>query len=141
MPSRRWSGGTKKPASAALTARSARLMPPAVFCSSPSTIRNVVVLPQPDGASRVTNSPRSILRLTLSTATTSPNWRLTSSTRTAGIFCILSQRADALLDQFQLHPAKEDDEQHHQQADDADLLGLAVGPKLEQHDREYFGAD
>ena len=85
MPSWRRSGGTKKPASASLTIRSPMLMRPAEFCSSPATMRSVVVLPQPDGPSSVTNSPGSTDRSILLTATTLPKWRLTPSISTPDI--------------------------------------------------------
>ncbi len=47
-------------------------MVPPQGCSSPAMARNVVVLPQPDGPSSVTSSPRATLKLTPSTAMTSP---------------------------------------------------------------------
>ena len=58
-----------------------RLIRPLVFCSRPATIRRVVVLPQPDGPSSVTNSPSATRRSTSFTATNSPNFRLTFSGR------------------------------------------------------------
>src|ERR1700731_3436314 len=60
-------------------------MRPAVLRSRPATIRSVVVLPQPEGPSNVTNSPGSTVRLKRSTATTPPNAQLTSSITSAGI--------------------------------------------------------
>ena len=70
-----------------LTSRSAaeRLVtsrPPMRICpllaiSSPAIMRNVVVLPQPDGPSRVTSLPGSMVNDTLSTAVTSPYRLLT----------------------------------------------------------------
>src|SRR5579862_3691391 len=41
-------------------------------CSKPAMIRNVVVLPEPEGPSSVKNSPSATCRSTFSTATTSP---------------------------------------------------------------------
>ena len=49
MPSLRWSGGTNSPAAASLTSRPPITMLPVSFCSSPATMRSVVVLPQPAG--------------------------------------------------------------------------------------------
>src|SRR4051794_25096823 len=46
---------------------------PTVGCSSPATIRSVVVLPQPDGPSRAKNEPCGMLRLRSSTAVNGPN--------------------------------------------------------------------
>ena len=47
-------------------------MLPLAGCSRPAMARKVVVLPQPDGPSRVTCSPRSTVKLTPLTATASP---------------------------------------------------------------------
>src|SRR5258706_3276032 len=55
---------------------------PLVGCWKPAIIRRVVVLPQPDGPSRVRSSPGSTARLTASTARTSPAtaWRKRTET-------------------------------------------------------------
>jgi hypothetical protein len=45
---------------------------PSLAISRPAIIRRVVVLPQPDGPSSVTNLPASMENDTLSTAVTSP---------------------------------------------------------------------
>ena len=45
---------------------------PALAISSPAIMRRVVVLPQPEGPSRVTSLPGSIVNDTSSTAVTSP---------------------------------------------------------------------
>ena len=51
---------------------------PLVISSSPATIRSAVVLPQPEGPTRIRNSPSSTSRLRRSTARTSvPNCLLT----------------------------------------------------------------
>ena len=47
-------------------------MRPSSGVSSPATMRRSVVLPQPEGPSRAKNSPSSMDRDTLSTATTLP---------------------------------------------------------------------
>src|SRR5438477_3551137 len=52
-------------------------------CSKPAMIRNVVVLPDPDGPSSVKNSPAVTCRSTLSTATTSPYVFLIPATATS----------------------------------------------------------
>src|SRR5579862_7451467 len=54
---------------------------PSVGVSNPATIRSSVVLPHPEGPSRAKNSPSSIARLTLSTATTLPKRLVTFSKR------------------------------------------------------------
>src|SRR4029450_1357582 len=53
------------------TRRSPMYISPAEMSSSPATIRNVVVLPHPEGPTNTTNSLSSISRFTLFTATTS----------------------------------------------------------------------
>src|ERR1700680_4394535 len=73
------------PAAGSLATTSPIRMRPAELRSSPATMRSVVVLPQPDGPSSVTNSPDSTVRLKRSTATTAPNAQLTSSITSAGI--------------------------------------------------------
>src|SRR5689334_17328067 len=58
---------------------------PWVGCSKPAMTRRLVVLPQPDGPSRLRNSPGSIARSTLSRPTTPPGNRLESvSSSTTG---------------------------------------------------------
>ncbi len=89
MPSRRRSAGTKIERSASLTTASPMLMRPVVFCSRPAIMRSVVVLPQPEGPSSVRNSPASTFRLTRSTASAGPKVRLTFSSRTAVMGCLL----------------------------------------------------
>src|SRR5262249_19935184 len=85
MPSLRRSGGTNRPAAASLTTRSPIAIEPVSLRSSPATMRKVVVLPQPEGPSRVTNSPCSIARSMPSTAFTSPKCRRTWSRATLGM--------------------------------------------------------
>src|SRR6185436_9825383 len=84
MPSLRWSGGTNSPVAASLTSRPPMVIEPVSFWSSPATMRKVVVLPQPDGPSRVTNSPCSTARSTWSTALSAPKWRPTPLRVTLG---------------------------------------------------------
>src|SRR5215469_10476640 len=86
MPSARCSADTNNPRSASLTTRPPMEMRPPVFCSRPATIRSVVVLPQPEGPSSVTNSPSPTRRSTPLTAANSPNLRLTFSRTTLDIF-------------------------------------------------------
>src|SRR3984893_12777169 len=45
-------------------------------------MRRAVVLPQPEGPTRQTNSPSWISRLSLLTASAPPSWRLVRSSRT-----------------------------------------------------------
>src|SRR5262245_32065699 len=84
MPSRRWSGGTNRPLDASLTTRPPMAMMPVSLRSRPATMRSVVVLPQPDGPSRVTNSPCPTARSMASTALTSANCRPTACRVTLG---------------------------------------------------------
>ena len=85
MPSLRRSGGTNRPAGASLTTRPPITIEPVSLRSRPATMRKVVVLPQPEGPSRVTNSPCSIERSMPSTAFTSAKCRPTSCRETLGI--------------------------------------------------------
>src|SRR3954467_13356083 len=48
------------------------VMRPRSGCSKPAIMRSVVVLPEPEGPSRVKNSPAPTFRSTSSTATTPP---------------------------------------------------------------------
>ena len=64
MPSLRWSGGTNRPAAGVAHHAVADHDAPVSLRSSPATMRSVVVLPQPEGPSRVTNSPCSTARST-----------------------------------------------------------------------------
>src|SRR5687767_1258443 len=89
MPSLRWSGGTNSSEAASLTTRPPIVMVPVSFCSSPATMRSVVVLPQPDGPSRVTNSPCSTARSTESTAFSAPKRRPTARRVTLGTALLL----------------------------------------------------
>src|SRR5262245_17871354 len=62
-------------------------MRPASGRSNPAIKRSVVVLPEPDGPSRVKNSPGAMSRSTPSTATTSPYALRTSTSWTSGVSC------------------------------------------------------
>src|SRR2546427_13280293 len=65
-------------------------MRPSSGRSKPAISRSVVVLPEPDGPSRVKNSPAGISRSTRSTATTSPYVLRMPASRTstaAGMGC------------------------------------------------------
>ena len=84
MPSLRRSGGTNRPAAASLTTRPPITMLPVSLRSSPATMRKVVVLPQPEGPSSVTNSPCSMARSMPSTAFTSAKCRPTVCSVTLG---------------------------------------------------------
>ena len=78
MPNWRFSGGKKIPRAATATGLPEMKISPLSGSSNPATNRNVVVLPQPDGPSSVKISPRSMEKLTPSTALTAPK-RLTTS--------------------------------------------------------------
>src|SRR5580658_7597431 len=125
-----------------LTRRDPIEIRPPVDSSSPATMRSVVVFPQPEGPSRVTNSPASTRRSMPSTATNPSNARETfSRTRSDTTTNPLSEVADVMLDQAKLDPPEQEHQQHHHQADDADGLGLPVLPHPQQHDGKHFGAD
>jgi hypothetical protein len=81
MPSPRSRG------SRSLTTRPSMRISPALGSMKPAIMRKVVVLPQPDGPTSTTNSPSSMVRPRLRTATTLPNalLRPTSSMRATPI--------------------------------------------------------
>src|ERR1700682_4598575 len=84
MPRSRFSGASEKPCSPDAISRPARNTAPPSGCSSPATMRKVVLLPHPLGPSRVKTSPWLMVRLRPSTAATEPNCRRTSrSSRTS----------------------------------------------------------
>src|SRR6266851_9314854 len=89
MPSLRWSGGTNRPAAASLTTRSPIVIEPVSLRSSPAIMRKVVVLPQPEGPSSVTNSADSTARSMPSTAATSAKRRPTACRVTLGTALLL----------------------------------------------------
>src|SRR5262252_399616 len=64
-----------------LTTRSPKRISPASGWWKPATRRRRVVLPQPDGPSRVNSSPSATARSARSTAVTAPNRFTTPSTR------------------------------------------------------------
>jgi hypothetical protein len=66
MPKLRCSGGRR-----VIACPSSRISPE-VGCTKPAIAIRIVVLPDPEGPSRVTNSPRSICSVTSSTAATLP---------------------------------------------------------------------
>src|SRR5580704_3881956 len=134
MPSARCSAGTNSPRSASLTTRPPMEMRPPVFCSRPATMRKVVVLPQPEGPSSVTNSPSLTRRSTPLTAANSPNLRLTFSRTTLDIARRPLQRAEMFLDEAELHPAEQDDHDHRQHLG-ADGIEQYGGTEL-AHDAE-----
>ncbi len=70
MPKRRLSGGKNSPRSGRATAMPLSKISPFSGSSNPAAKRSVVVLPQPDGPSKVKISPGIIEKLTPSTALT-----------------------------------------------------------------------
>src|SRR6059058_2863296 len=80
------------------TLRPPMRMSPAVTSSRPAIIRNVVVLPQPDGPTRMTNSWSRTVKSIPATAQVSPNRFSTPSRLTSAIGSRLSlHRAQLLL--------------------------------------------
>src|SRR5258706_7950566 len=76
--------------------RPSSVIDPAVGVSKPAIIRRVVVLPQPDGPRKLTNSPRSVARLKSSTAKVDPNcfWTPVSSRKAMWSSSVLARAAD-----------------------------------------------
>src|SRR5215813_7522664 len=73
-----------------------RRMRPSVGVSKPASIRNSVVLPQPEGPSSAKNSSCPISSESVSTATTEPNRLVTASKRTSGCFSFVAGPCPAL---------------------------------------------
>src|ERR1051326_1705057 len=83
MPMLRASGGRSTPRAAEPTPSQLMRISPAAGRSRPALQRNVVVLPQPDGPSSVTNSPSATARSTELTAASAAKFLLKSSSTTA----------------------------------------------------------
>src|SRR5262245_12269048 len=81
--------------------RPATITSPAVVCSRPAIIRNVVVFPQPDGPSRHTTSPAATERSTSFTATKAPNFLV------AFLRSLVDMHATLPLDGAECHPAQQ----------------------------------
>src|SRR5215813_3176921 len=73
-----------------------RRMRPSVGVSNPASIRNNVVLPQPEGPSSAKNSSCPISSESASTAATEPNRLVTASKRTSGCFSFVAGPCAAL---------------------------------------------
>src|SRR5215470_2057653 len=107
--------------SRSLTTRPSMRISPAVGSSKPAIMRKVVVLPQPDGPTKTTNSPSSITMLRFLTATTGPKTlcRLLSSMR-ANSFSVLflsAHHAEAESAHQMLTDDQPDDHERHGDAD------------------------
>src|SRR5579872_5675773 len=61
---------------------------PSVMSSRPAIMLSVVDLPQPDGPTRMTNSPSAMSMLNLSTASAPSGKRLVTSSRTISATCL-----------------------------------------------------
>src|SRR5437879_7710813 len=72
----RFSGGNERPG--AEIVRPSSSMVPSLGSRKPAIMRSVVVLPQPDGPSSETNSPRVSASVARSTAVTAPKRQVTS---------------------------------------------------------------
>src|SRR2546425_8176794 len=72
----RFSGGSEPPG--AEIVRPSSSIVPSVGSRKPAIMRSVVVLPQPEGPSRETNSPRASASVARSTAVTVPKRQVTS---------------------------------------------------------------
>src|SRR5438034_295293 len=87
----------------------------------PATISSVVVLPQPDGPRKATNSPLWISRSSASTAVTSPK-RFVSACRLTRI----SALHPAAVDPHELLLGKEEEGEHGQHIKQADRCEQAI---------------
>src|SRR5258706_14171717 len=81
-----------------VTSRPASSMRPESGRSNPAIKRSIVVLPDPEGPTRVKNSPRSTTRSTPSTTTTCPEFFRTASSFRAGPFAASVMGGHDVLD-------------------------------------------
>src|SRR5690242_7735453 len=88
-------------------------MRPLVCRSNPATARSKVVLPQPDGPSKATNSPSCTSSETPCNAACAPKNLVTDSMRISAIFRVRSSTGDA--PQGEQVAAHEENEQHRRQ--------------------------
>src|SRR5579864_2253937 len=103
---------------------------PELIDSSPATMRNVVVLPQPEGPTSTTNSLSRISRFTSLTAWTSSNFLLRRRIRTCAIGSALDRAGDAgdvMLDEERV------DERHRDRAQER--------PRHQRPPEEHVAAD
>src|SRR5205823_2049764 len=140
----RFSGGSERPG-AEMTRPSSSIVPP-VGSRKPAIMRSVVVLPQPEGPSSETNSPRASASVARSTAVTVPNRQVSSrsaSLLAAGSATILGARTSqhevaANHAKAEHHERDGDDDEH--EADRREHLEVALIALVEQQDREHLGA-
>src|SRR6476469_6020880 len=83
---------------------------PSEMSSSPAIMLSVVDLPQPDGPTRITNSPSAIVRLTSSTARAPSGNRLVTWSRTISAMGIPSLALDRARRQAGNDPALEQED-------------------------------
>src|SRR4051794_16856231 len=120
-------------------------MSPAVMSSSPTIMRSNVDLPQPDGPTRIMNSPSSISSSTSFTASVpSGNVRLTWSMRMLAIarsplYCTGREPGDDAALEDQHH---DDDRNRDDDRGGGDGTGrlLELGVAVEERDRRRRGA-
>src|SRR5690349_69830 len=86
--------------------------------TNPAIIFSVVVFPQPDGPSRVRNSPRATVRSMPSTAANCPKFFLTLSSRTASSSILLT-RVNKVADPEEMLDS-EDQDQRNDEGDGRD---------------------
>src|SRR5689334_4613944 len=128
-----------------LTTRSPIEISPAVISSRPATIRNVVVLPQPEGPTKTMNSLSRMSRFTSLTACTSSNFlcrlRITTWAMVRSTLHRAGQAGDVVLDKKRIHKSDRDRPQQgpghqlapiehvtaHQFGGHADRHGLLIG--------------
>src|ERR1700733_3970029 len=125
-----------------LTTRSPIRTSPLVISSSPAIIRSAVVLPHPDGPTRHTNSPSWMSRLSLSTASAPPSYRLVRSSRTTPAMTRSSfhRPGEHATDEISLegkeHDERDDDRDHRTGRDDPVVRGKRARlPVEEQRER------
>src|SRR5262245_27669907 len=87
---------------------------PALICSRPATTRSAVDLPQPDGPTRIRNSPSGTSRVSPSSATTGPGYTLVapSNVTLATRLALQPLRRDA-ADEVPLRQQEQHDQRDH----------------------------
>src|ERR1700680_531552 len=114
---------------------------PLVMSSRPATMRRAVVLPQPDGPTRHMNSPSSMSRFSLLTATAPPAYRFVSSViRTrATAASSLDRPGENALDEITLKAEEDDqrdDDRDHGPGRDDPVAGGERARLVQEEDRQ-----
>src|SRR6267142_3524180 len=139
----RFSGGSERPG--AEIVRPSSSMVPSLGSRKPAIIRSVVVLPQPDGPSSETNSPRVSASVARSTAVKAPKRQVTSRRTSLLIGLRVHGRArpaqhEVAADHPEADHHQRDGDHDEHEADRGEQLEVALVALVEQQHREHLGA-